>query len=84
MDLDAIIFLILYYGIPVLSLAAVGICVLRFVKAKKMQKRYPLTYTGQEIRKRRNALIAASVISGVVISIQIGIAVLIGIALSHM
>ena len=84
MDYIITIFLVLFYGLPALSLIAVGFCVLRFVRAKKMQKKYPLTYTGQEVRKYKNAVIASSVITGVIITNHIGITVLIGIALSHM
>ena len=84
MDSEYIILMRIYYGIPIISLIAVGICVFRFIRAKKLQKEYPLTYTSQEIRKYKNALIASSVISGVIISNHIGIAILSVIAISYM
>ena len=84
MNSEGIILAALFYGLPVISLIAVGICVLRFVRAKKMQKKYPLTYTGQEVGKYRNAVIASSVITGIIITNHIGITILAGIAIAHM
>ncbi|MBQ2468199.1 MAG: hypothetical protein IKO92_05515 [Clostridia bacterium] len=84
MDYKITIFLVLFYGLPALSLIAVGFCVLRFVRAKKMQKKYPLTYTGQEVRKYKNAVIVSSVITGILITNHIGLMILAGIAIAHM
>lgn len=83
-DIGFIIIMLLYAVTPIISLIAVGVCIFRLVKAKKGQKASPLVYTDREISSRKHALIAASIVAGVLISIHIGITILMGIALSHM
>lgn len=75
---------ILFFAIPIILIAFLGISIYRYVSAKKQNKKAPGTFSPEEIEKRKMVLIALSVTAGVPAAIIIGFMVLLSMAVAHM
>ena len=78
------IFGVLLFGVPTLSLALFFISLYRYVSAKRKNKRTPGTFSEAEIGARKMMLVIFSVITGVLLSILIGLTVLLCLAVAFM
>lgn len=78
------IFGVLLFGVPTLSLALFFISLYRYVSAKRKNKRTPDAFSEAEIGARKMMLVIFSVISGVLLSILIGLTVLLCLAVAFM
>lgn len=79
-----IIFSVLLFGIPTLSLVLFFISLYRYVSAKRKNKRTPDTFSEAEIGARKMMLVIFSVITGVLLAILIGLTVLLYLAVAFM
>ena len=75
---------ILFFSIPIILIALLGISVYRYVSAKKQNKAAPGTFSDDEIKKRKIMLIVLSVITAVLAAIVIGFIVLLFMAVAFM
>lgn len=80
----SILYDILFFGIPALLVILTGVSIYRFVSAKKKNRQAPGTFSEEEIRKRKIAMIVLSVITGVLAVIVIGLIVLLFMAVAYM
>ena len=78
------IFGVLLFGVPTLSLALFFISLYRYVSAKRKNKRTPDAFSEAEIGARKMMLVIFSVVSGVLLSILIGLTVLLCLAVAFM
>ena len=82
--LAEIIFSVLLFGIPTLSLVLFFISLYRYVSAKRKNKRTPDTFSEAEMGERKMMLVIFSVVTGVLLSILIGLTVLLYLAVAFM
>lgn len=75
---------ILFFGIPVIFITLFGVCIYRYIYAKKQNKISPGTFSDMEIKKRKTMLIALSVISGIPLVIVIGFVAVLFMAVAYM
>ena len=75
---------LLFFGIPVILIVLFGISVYRYVSAVKQNKQAPGTFSPEEIKKRRIALIIFSVVAGVLAAVVIGFVWLLFMAVAFM
>ncbi len=79
-----VLFDLLFFGIPAILIALFGISVYRYVSAVKQNKEIPGTFSPEEIKKRRIALIVFSVAAGVLAAVVIGFVWLLFMAVAFM
>ena len=75
---------ILFFGIPVILIALLGVCLYRYISAKRQNKASPGKFSDKEIRKRKIMLILVSVIVGILTAIVIGFIALLYMAVAYM
>lgn len=75
---------ILFFGIPTVLLALFGVCVYRYVMAKRANKACPGTYPAEELKRRKVMLIVISVVAGVLAVVVIGFIALLFMAVAFM
>lgn len=75
---------IFFFAIPIVLIALFGICLYRYLSAKKQNKAVPGTFSDAEIKKRKIMLIVLSVIAGVLAAIVIGFIALMFMAVAFM
>ena len=75
---------LLFFGMPVILIVFFGVSVYRYVSAVKQNKEVPGTYSPEEIKKRRTALIVSSVAAGVLAAVVIGFVCLLFMAVAYM
>ncbi len=75
---------IFFFAIPIILIALFGISLYRYISARKQNKVAPGTFSDDEIKKRKEMLIAFSVIAGVLAAIVIGIIALMFMAVAFM
>lgn len=78
------IFGVLLFGVPMLSLALFFISLYRYVSAKRKNKRTPDAFSEAEIGARKMMLVIFSVVTGVLLAILIGLTVLLCLAVAFM
>lgn len=82
--MTGMIFSILFFAIPVLILVFLGICIFRYVSAKKQNKKVPDTISPQELQTRKAMLVTAAIITGVLLAVVIGFIALLYLAVAFM
>ncbi len=75
---------ILFFTIPILLFAFLGISIYRFVSAKKKNAAEPGTFSQSEMTSRKVLMIVASVLAGVFLVIVLGFVVLTFMAVAFM
>ena len=75
---------IFFFAIPIILIALFGVCLYRYITAKKQNKMAPGTFSDAEIRKRKIMLIVLSVIAGALAAIVIGFIALMFMAVAFM
>jgi multisubunit Na+/H+ antiporter MnhC subunit len=75
---------ILFFGIPVILIALLGVCLYRYISAKRQNEASPGKFSDKEIRKRKIMLILVSVIVGILTAIVIGFIALLYMAVAYM
>lgn len=75
---------LLFFGIPAILIVLFGISVYRYVSAVKQNKEVPGTFSPEEIKKRRIALIVFSVAAGILVAVVIGFVWLLFMAVAFM
>ncbi|MBQ4036491.1 MAG: hypothetical protein IJC84_00015 [Clostridia bacterium] len=61
-----------------------GLCLYRFVSAKKKNKKAPGTFSDDDIKSRKISMIILSVILGFFVLIVIGLIILLNLAVAYM
>lgn len=79
-----LIYDVLFFAIPIILVALFGVALYRFISAKKQNTAVPGTFSDDEIKKRKTALIVLSVIAGVLAAIAIGFIALLFMAAAFM
>ncbi len=80
----SILYDILFFGIPAALVILTGVSIYRFVSAKKKNRQEPGTFSEEEIRKRKIAMIVLCVMTGVLAAIVIGLIALLFMAVAYM
>lgn len=75
---------IFLFAIPFILIALFGVCLYRYISAKKQNKIMPGTFSAAEIKKRKIMMIVLSVVSGVLVAIVIGFIALMFMAVAFM
>lgn len=75
---------ILFYLIPIGSIAFFIVSLVAFCTSKNTNKRSPGSYTKSQMKTRKLLLIISSVIMGVLAAVVIGLAVLLFIGIAYM
>ncbi len=81
--LDAI-FAVLYMTIPALLLVFLGISLYRYASARKREKRAPGSVSPQVLKNRRNTLIVAATLVGVMLVVFVGFMILLILSIAYM
>lgn len=79
-----LIYDILFFSIPAIILAFLGVSIYRYVYAKRKNKLSPDTFSNEEINKRKMWLIISAVISGVLVAVVVGFIALLFMAVAFM
>ncbi len=75
---------IIFFSIPALLLVLFLISLSSYISAKEQNKAAPGTFTDNEIKNRKIALIVLSVITAVPVAVVIGFIILLSFAVSFM
>ena len=82
--MQGIILSILFFGIPLASVVLFVVSLVRYISAKRAIKRQPDTCEKRELIARRNVLIVASCIAGVLVAVVVAIVILLWMAIAFM
>ena len=82
--MQAIISSILFFGVPFAAVALFIVSMVRFILAKRASKQHPDGYDKRELDARRNMLIIASIIAGVLFTVVVAIVILLWMAIAFM
>ncbi len=74
----------LFFAIPIALLVFLGVSIYRYASAKKANKKMPETFSQREISNRKTALIIASVLTGALVVMTVGLVVLVYLAVAFM
>jgi len=75
---------ILFFSIPAATILFFGISLYRYCSAVLKNKANPGTFAPEEIKKRKNCLIVALVIAGILAIVVIGFIALLSISIAYM
>ena len=78
------LFPILFNGIPLAALVYFIYCLFSYRSAKRASKTTPDSVAAEQLRTRRNRLIASGITAGIIDSVYIFLIVTLYIALAHM
>ncbi len=81
--LDAI-FAVLYMTIPALLLVFLGVSIYRYASACKREKQAPGSVLPREMKNRKNTLIVAATLVGVMLVVVIGFMILLILSIAYM
>ena len=81
---DILLYGILFFAIPAISIVLFIISLYRYISAKKQNEKAPGTFSAGEIKKRKIFLIVLSVIVGVPTAIAIGFIAIMFMAIAYM
>jgi hypothetical protein len=74
----------LFFAVPVALLVLFGVCIYRYVHAKKENEKYPGLYTPEELHKRKGMMIITGCAAAAPVIVTIGFLVLIFMAVAYM
>lgn len=77
-------FFLIFYSIPLISLALFIVSLCRYISAKKRNKVAPGTFSDDVIKERKIMLIAMSVILGILVAVFVGFIFLVFSAIAYM
>ena len=75
---------VIFFAIPVLAIAFLGISIYRYLHAKKANKVTPNTFSASEIKGRKIMLIISVITAGLLAAIVIGFIALLFMAIAFM
>ena len=81
---DFVLYSILFLAIPAVLIVLFGVCLYRYISAKRQNKNVPDTFPPEEIKKREIFLIVSSVLLGVFAAVVMGVMVLLFLAIAFM
>lgn len=79
-----ILIMALYFSIPVLLLAFLGISIYRYGTAKKQEAKAPGSVQPRELKNRKNILIVAATLVGIMLAVTIGFVILLALSIAYM
>lgn len=79
-----VIFLCIFYGIPIGTLLFFIISLYRYFYAKRKNKREPGSFSPEEMQRRKSLLKVSGVMAGVMAAVVIGLAVLLVMSIAYM
>ena len=79
-----IIYDILFFAIPAIIIALLGVSIYRYVSAKRKNKLTPGTVSAEEMKKRKILLIVSAIIAGALVIVVIGFIALLFLAVAFM
>lgn len=74
----------IFYGVPILALVFFCVSLVRYISAKRKNKRQPESVGAKELQRRKLLLIISSVIVGVFVFAIVGLIVLLHTAVAFM
>lgn len=80
----SLVFDLLFFAIPTALLVFFGISLYRYLSAKSKNKRLPGTFSPEEVKYRRTALILSSVMAGILLAVVIAFVILLSMAIAYM
>ena len=75
---------LLFFGVPVALLVLFGVCIYRYVHAKKENEKYPGLHTPEELRKRKGMMIITGCAAVAPVVVAVGFLVLLFMAVAYM
>ena len=79
-----ILYDILFFAIPAIIIALLGVSIYRYVSAKRKNKLTPGTVSAEEMKKRKILLIVSAIIAGALVIVVIGFIALLFLAVAFM
>ena len=79
-----ILYDILFFAIPAIIIALLGVSIYRYVSAKRKNKLTPGTFSDEEMKKRKIWLIVSAIIAGALVIVVIGFIALLFMAVAFM
>lgn len=81
---SVLLYKLLFFGIPAIVLVLFVVSLVRYVVAKRKNKKMPGSFSDSEIKKRQIMLIVLSVIVGVFVVVVVGFIALMFMAVAYM
>ena len=79
-----IIYDILFFAIPAIIIALLGVSIYRYLSAKRRNKLTPGTVSNEEVKKRKILLIVSAILAGTLAVVVIGFIALLFMAVAFM
>lgn len=79
-----IIYDILFFGVPLLLLVLFGVSLYRYITAKRRNEAEPGTFSEEEMKSRKTALLVTAVLAGIIALAVVGFVALLFMAIAYM